>query len=139
MKLDPTWLLLAAGGALVGYGIYRALGSSGSEAASAPPLAPQPAADAGPDAAPERTYGEPQVTTPFPSGYRRLKQAEVTPALSSKASAIRSSSGFTSLQYGTVIPIEAGTAALVEQHYHEPLGPVKPWGYHHGVTLIRKA
>jgi len=132
MKLDLTIVLLGAGGALVGYGLYRAFsGGAPPEAASTVP--PEPS-DAGPI-----TYGEPQMTTPFPAGYRRVQQAEVTPELTAKATAIRNSPGFTSMQYGTVIPIGASTAALVEQHYHEPLGPVKPWGYHHGVTLIAKA
>lgn len=85
------------------------------------------------------TYGEPQAFTPFPSGFRRLKAGEVTADLIAKANAIRSSSGFTRLAYGTVIPIDGQTAALVEQHFHEPGGPVKPWGFHHGVTLITRA
>jgi len=136
MKIDPTFALLAAGGALVGYGLYRVL-SRGDEAApaSAAPMPVQP--DAGADAA--ITYGEPKAYSPFPAGYRRTKSSEVTPELSAKASSIRNASGFTSMSYGTVIPIVGADAALIEQHYHEPGGAVKPWGYHHGVTLIRKA
>jgi hypothetical protein len=99
---------------------------------------PPPPADQPGSAAPPVTYGEPQVASPFPAGYRRLKDSEVTPALLSSARSIRSSSGFTNLAYGTVIPIDGTTSALVEQHYHQPGGPVKPWGYHHGVTLITK-
>lgn len=132
MKIDLAIVLLGAGGALLGYGIYRAL-SGGAQ--------PGPAPEAADASAPEPpvTYGEPKVTTPFPAGYRRLKQAEVTPALTSKAAAIRNTPGFTNMQYGTVVPIGGATAALIEQHYHEPGGSMKPWGYHHGVTLIQQA
>jgi hypothetical protein len=106
---------------------------------------PDPSWNFGPDLEPSPdpnsppTYGEPQVASPFPGGYRRLKQSEVTPELLAAARSIRSSSGFTSKPYGTVIPIDGQVSALVEQHFHEPGGPVKPWGYHHGVTLIRKS
>lgn len=135
MKLDWTIVLIGAGGALVGYGLYRAL-SGGAAPPADTSTAPAPSdAGAQPDA--PVTYGEQQVTTPFPTGYRRLQQSEVTPDLAAKATSIRNSPGFTSMQYGTVIPIGGPTAALVEQHYHEPLGPVKPWGFHHGVTLIQ--
>ena len=85
-----------------------------------------------------QSYGEAKTATPFPVGYRRLTPAEITPALQASASSVQSSNGFTSLAYGTIIPIDSKNAALVEQHYHEPGGPVTPWGYHHGVTLITR-
>jgi len=92
---------------------------------------------------PPGTSTEEKVATPFPGGYRRVKQAEVTPELLAKANAVRNSSGFTSQAYGTVMPFVASDgkeyAALVEQHYHEPGGSVKPWGYHHGVTLLARS
>lgn len=96
-----------------------------------------------PSAPPPGTSTEAQIITPFPAGYRRLKDAEVTPELLAKARAVRSSSGFTSLAYGTTMPFTgsdgAAYAVLVEQHFHEPGGPVKPWGFHHGVTLLAKS
>lgn len=135
MKIDLAIVLLGAGGALLGYGLYRALSGG------APPGAERPAPEQSDASAPEPpvTYGEPKVTTPFPAGYRRLKQAEVTPSLTSKATSIRNAPGFTGMQYGTVVPIGGATAALIEQHYHEPGGTMMPWGYHHGVTLIQQA
>lgn len=132
MKIDLTLVLLGAGGALLGYGLYRILSGAAPSAAT-----PAPADASAPE--PLVTYGEPKMPSPFPAGYRRLQQAEVTLDLTAKATSIRNAPGFTSMQYGRVIPIEASTAALIEQHYHEPLGPAKPWGYHHGVTLIRRA
>jgi hypothetical protein len=46
------------------------------------------------------------------------------------------------MQYGTLSPFTASDgktyATWVEQHYHEPGGAVKPWGLHHGVTLLTK-
>jgi hypothetical protein len=126
-------VLVGAGGALLGYGLYRALSGGAQPGASSIPESDASAPE------PLVTYGEPKITTPFPAGYRRLKQAEVTPALTSKATSIRNAPGFTGMQYGTVIPIGGATAALIEQHYHEPGGPMKPWGYHHGVTLIQQA
>ena len=40
---------------------------------------------------------------------------------------------------GTEIPFEvAGESyvARVERHYHPEGGPVKPWGYHPGISLF---
>jgi hypothetical protein len=40
---------------------------------------------------------------------------------------------------GTEIPFEvAGERyiARVERHYHPEGGPVKPWGYHPGISLL---
>jgi len=94
--------------------------------------------DQGGGGIPPGSYGEKPVATPFPAGYRRLKSSEVTPDLLAKANAVRNSPGFTSAPYGTIIDEGDGNAVLVEQHYHEPGGPVKPWGYHHGATLITR-
>lgn len=91
-------------------------------------------------------YGETEkVPLAVPAGWRRVKNAEVSalPELRSAAVALRGSSGFTGLPYGTMSPLVASDgktyATWVEQHYHEPGGPTKPWGLHHGVTLLAKA
>ncbi len=88
-------------------------------------------------------YGEAKrVVLLAPEGWRRMTDAEVIalPELIAQAKAIRSYPGFTSLPYGTIFPFVASDgktyATWVEQHYHEPGGPIKPWGYHHGVTLL---
>lgn len=90
-----------------------------------------------------KTYGETKrVVLLVPNGWRRLTNAEATalPELITEAQSIRSYPGFTSLPYGTIFPFVASNgktyATWVEQHYHEPGGPTKPWGYHHGVTLL---
>jgi hypothetical protein len=91
-------------------------------------------------------YGEKQkIALAVPSGWRRVTNAEVTavPDLLTQATTLRSTPGFTSMAYGTLTPFTASDgktyATWVEQHYHEPGGPVKPWGLHHGVTLLAKA
>ena len=41
---------------------------------------------------------------------------------------------------GTIVPFHyqnALYAGIIEQHYHPPGGPVKPWGRHPGVSLFR--
>lgn len=79
---------------------------------------------------------ETQVTVPLPAGWRRVYQAEVTPALSEQAATILGTYG--GQPYGTFVPIDGTYAAIIEQHYHEPGGPMKPWGFHHGVTLLTR-
>ena len=72
----------------------------------------------------------------IPGGWRRMTGAEAGPYAGAARSVLSSSAG---AAYGTVIPIDSGVAAFIEQHCHEPGGPVKPWGYHRGVTLIAAA
>jgi hypothetical protein len=71
-----------------------------------------------------------------PGGWRRMSGAEATPYASAARGVLSSHSG---ASYGTLVPLDAGVAAMVEQHCHEPGGPVKPWGYHRGVTLLAAA
>ena len=98
-----------------------------------------------PAAAPMPFYGEPtKVTLPVPAGWRRATDAEVAalPELSVAANALMSTPGFTSMQYGTLTPFVASDgnayATWIEQHYHPPGGALKPWGLHHGVTVLAK-
>lgn len=95
---------------------------------------------------PSPSWGEAQrVALAVPAGWRRVSSAEVSalPELVSRANALRSTSGFSATPYGTLAPFIASNgrtyATWVEQHYHEPGGPVRPWGYHHGVTLLARA
>jgi hypothetical protein len=92
---------------------------------------------------PNAVYGETQkVPMAVPAGWRRVTGSEVSalPELRTKASDLRNTAGFTSMAYGTLTPFTASDgntyATWIEQHYHEPGGPVKPWGLHHGVTLL---
>lgn len=95
---------------------------------------------------PPATYGETQRTTlSVPSGWRRATSAEVNalPELGAQANALMNTSGFTSMQYGTLSPFVASDgntyATWIEQHYHPPGGDVRPWGLHHGVTILAQA
>jgi hypothetical protein len=64
------------------------------------------------------------------------------PELRVNASELRSSPGFINIPYGTLIPFIATDGKMyalwIEQHYHEPGGSVRPWGYHKGVTVLAK-
>jgi hypothetical protein len=93
-----------------------------------------------------QSYGETKcVPLAIPIGWRRVTGAEVAalPELQTWASGLRSTPGFTSTPYGTLSSFVASDgktyATWVEQHYHEPGGPVKPWGLHHGVTILARA
>jgi len=95
---------------------------------------------------PVQTYGEPvRVSLTVPSGWRRATNAEVMalPELRSQANALVNTSGFTSMQYGSLSPFVASDgktyATWIEQHWHEPGGAARPWGLHHGVTLLARA
>ncbi len=71
-----------------------------------------------------------------PGGWRRATGAEASGYGGAAQSILSSHFGS---PYGTVVTIDATTAALIEQHCHEPGGPVQPWGYHKGVTLLKAA
>jgi len=91
------------------------------------------------------SYGEKtRVPLAVPAGWRRVTNAEVTalPELGDRAVALRSYPGFATLPYGSLYAFTASNgntyALWVEQHYHKPGGSLKPWGYHHGVTVLAK-
>ena len=127
---------LAIGGAAA-TGLYLVLRKAPSSTALPPPQ-PPPAPPI-----PIQTYGETmRVALAVPAGWRRVTSAEVSalPELGAQANALRNTPGFTSMTYGTLTPFVASDgktyATWVEQHYHEPGGATKPWGLHHGVTLL---
>jgi len=69
------------------------------------------------------------------TNYRRLKANEVTPALGAIAQ--------DSLKFplGHIEFFQSGGknyAASLEEHFHEPGGPLTPWGKHKGVSLFIK-
>jgi len=130
MLKNPILWIAVGGGALVAFTV---LFLTRKRAEVVPPPTP----------APPKTYGETvRVSLPVPSGWRRVTSAEVAelPELGAQANALMYSSGFTSLPYGTLAPFVASNgwtyATWVEQHYHEPGGSAKPWGLHHGVTIL---
>lgn len=95
---------------------------------------------------PPVSYGEAtKVALAVPSGWRRATNAEVSalPELGSQASALMNTPGFTSMTYGSIAPFVASDgntyATWIEQHFHEPGGSAKPWGLHHGVTILAQS
>lgn len=91
---------------------------------------------------PPMTFGESKIVSlAVPSGWRRVTNAEVSPELRAQADALRNTSGFKTMPYGTFAPFTSGGktyATWIEQHFHEPGGAAKPWGLHHGVTLLTR-
>lgn len=133
---DTTILWLAAGSAIAG-GALLLWKRTGVDVRTPPPIS---------GGAPPKTYGEAtKVTLSVPAGWRRVTNAEVSalPELGSQANALMNTAGFTSMQYGTLTPFTASDgktyATWIEQHYHEPGGAAKPWGLHHGVTVLAQA
>jgi hypothetical protein len=69
--------------------------------------------------------------------FRRLRNEEVTPALSEFAKAVLREHSREAL--GREFPLESGGRsyfARLEEHYHPPGGTMRPWGYHTGVSLF---
>lgn len=127
--MNPLPLLLLAGA-----GIVLLLRKASTQAAGGtPPAAGAPAGSVDP------TGSGDWIVTPAspPAGFRRVLGSEVTPALTAQAKAILADHGKDPI--GTQVPFELeGKAYLgvIELHYHEPGGPLKPWGPHHGVSLF---
>lgn len=120
--------------------VWLAIGGGAAIATSLVLLATRKAREVLP---PAPTYGETvRITIPVPSGWRRATSAEVAalPELGVRANTLLNSPGFASALYGTLTPFVASDgktyATLIEQHFHEPGGPGKPWGLHRGVTLL---
>lgn len=68
---------------------------------------------------------------------RRLRDNEVTTELTAEAVRIRDAHWKS--PFGSEYPFEVGGRhyfGRIEQHYHPPGGPMKPWGYHPGVSLF---
>ena len=84
-----------------------------------------------------RTYeaGPPQVI-PMPAGWRRMSGEEVGPEESAFAKAALRTKGTPGNQQLGTMTDGTEVMALTEWHYHQPQGPVRPWGWHHGITLL---
>jgi len=121
----------------LGAGLLGFLFLSSRRARAAAALPDGPTTPAAPPPAQHYGLDESAISVAIPAGWRRMKQSEVTPEYLAFANAQRS--GVAKLSYGTTIPYSDSVMAMVEQHYHEPLGPAKPWGYHHGITLLTRA
>lgn len=78
---------------------------------------------------------KPPSNPPMPDGWRRMKQAEVTPAHTAFAIECRRHMGAVGRLQQTAIN-GVTVAGRTEWHYHEPGGTMRPWGWHHGVSLL---
>lgn len=70
-------------------------------------------------------------------GLRRLKKAETSPAMLQEAARIVRK--HYAKPVGTEITVEIEgkqVTARIERHFHPEGGPVKPWGFHPGVSLF---
>ena len=68
-------------------------------------------------------------------GYSRMRAADVPASLLPRLRPLLAA------PLGTVtkLPTEGrDIAAVIEPHFHEPGGPVKPWGWHKGVSLYER-
>jgi peptidoglycan L-alanyl-D-glutamate endopeptidase CwlK len=68
---------------------------------------------------------------------RRLTNSEVTPSISAEAKRILKAHHQD--PFGTEIPFDADGlpyVARIEEHFHPPGGPIKPWGHHPGVSVF---
>lgn len=125
--------------------LWLALGGAAAVAAALVFGRKKERALAAPEPTPAPTYGETErVLLVLPAGWRRVTSAEVAalPELRARANALLNTPGFSTMYYGTIAPFTASDgktyATWIEQHYHEPNGPLWPWGLHHGVTLLAK-
>jgi hypothetical protein len=67
---------------------------------------------------------------------RAVRGEEMTPEIAQRAREILD--GNRDAAFGTEVPFEIDGHSYVgriEEHYHEPGGPKKPWGRHRGVTV----
>lgn len=71
-----------------------------------------------------------------PAGWRRMTSAEATPYVSAAVAILGEHHGD---PYGTLVPVDASAAVMIEQHCHEPGGERRPWGYHPGATMVVRA
>jgi hypothetical protein len=67
---------------------------------------------------------------------RPLQPQETTPQIEQRAKEILDAKHDSPI--GTEVPFDIDGRAYVariEEHYHEPGGPLRPWGHHRGVTV----
>jgi hypothetical protein len=68
---------------------------------------------------------------------RRMQKAEISPAMLQAAAQIVRK--HYTKPVGTQVEVDVDgkhVFARIERHYHPEGGPVKPWGFHHGVSLF---
>jgi hypothetical protein len=85
-----------------------------------------------------------EVVTPPPADLRlenpklrRMQKGEITPAMLTLAGSLVRR--YHTKPVGTQVEVDVGgkrVIARIERHFHPEGGPVKPWGYHPGVSLF---
>ena len=96
-----------------------------------PQAGPEPQASAAPAKPPRLAMGG-----PVSPGLRHLRSDEGSPEVARRAREILDANQ--NAPYGTEVPFEVDGRSYVgriEEHYHEPGGPRRPWGRHRGVTV----
>jgi hypothetical protein len=98
-----------------------------------PPASPAPPA---PIKASSKTSKQAFAGTTNVPQRRPVAGAEMTPEIAQRARAILDENS--GAPFGTEVPFEIDGQSYIgriEEHYHEPGGPKKPWGRHRGVTV----
>jgi len=70
-----------------------------------------------------------------PPGYSRMKGSDVPASIMPKLRPLLAA------PLGTITKLPTDgrdIVAVIEAHFHEPGGPVKPWGWHKGVSLFER-
>jgi hypothetical protein len=101
----------------------------------------QKSAQVGP--APQASAAPPKMSRPVVAGptnpaLRLLRSEETTPEIAQRAREILDANR--DAPFGTEVPLEIDGRSYVgriEEHYHEPGGPRRPWGRHRGITVYR--
>ena len=84
--------------------------------------------------------GAERITPPHPlenRGLRRMQKGEISPAMLEMAAHIVHK--HYAKPVGTEVTVEVEgkqVIARIERHFHPEGGPVKPWGFHPGVSLF---
>jgi hypothetical protein len=103
--------------------------------AALPALADEPAPVAVAVAAPAELITPPHLLEN--RGLRRLKKAETSPAMLVAAAQIVKKHYAKPVGTEITVQIEGKqVTARIERHFHPEGGPVKPWGFHPGVSLF---
>lgn len=124
------------------------LGTTAAHTATAQPqsqaLMVDAETDAEPSLGPLLDAAPREVVTPPPADLRlenpklrRMQKAEITPAMLALAGSIVRRHH--AKPVGTQVEVEVEgkrVFARIERHFHPEGGPVKPWGYHPGVSLF---
>jgi len=128
MKLQPEhWIV---GGIVLAFLLLKRPPSALAKTALEVGPSPLPIGDTATAPAEFRNFRPPDLP-----GYFRMKASDVPASLLPRLRPLLAA------PLGTVtkLPTEGrDIASIIEPHFHEPGGPVKPWGWHKGVSLYER-